>query len=231
MQVNEISELSKLWRDAYSAYGQQFDPAGIALVSAALRDYSLEQIREATIRHAQHPEFGRFPPRPADIIREIQAVTPPDGHPGPEEAWNLLLAFVQDEAESGFLTDEMRQAWEASGPSMSSGDHVGARMAFLEKYRAAVALSRSRRAIPVWSFSQGQDKSRIPAAVQRAVEAGWITAERGQQLLPTPSASLSDLARLEAPADAYPGDPAPWPGRNRTFRAITCLARLGASLH
>lgn len=104
-----------------------------------------------------------------------------DGRPGPEEAWSML---PRDEASSVVWSTEMRDAYGVAAPLINEGDHVAARMAFLERYRVAVQRARDAR-IPVeWEFSPGTDKSGRELVLLDAAEKGRISVEAAHRLLP-----------------------------------------------
>lgn len=88
-------------------------------------------------------------------------------HPGPEEAWGIALSGA-DENRSIVWTDEIAQAAGASHEQLKAGDTVGARMAFLEKYRQLVSESEKKGSIPIWSASLGFDKAIRDEAWDRA---------------------------------------------------------------
>lgn len=90
-----------------------------------------------------------------------------DGHPGPEEAWSLC---PRSEAETAVWTDQVCDAFGVARPLLDAGDKVGARMAFLERYRAAVQEARSARKPARWWVSPGQDREARERAILDAVE-------------------------------------------------------------
>ncbi len=187
--------LTGIMRDIYE---KPVSPTLINLWIASLQPYALDEVQAAFERHITDPDAGQFPPKPADIIRQLQALYPESnsGHPGPEEAWGMLLRFVNDERETGLLTEEMRHAWAICSPILQANDEVGARMCFLETYRKAVQKARSERRGPKWSLTMGTDVERRKAAMEAAVDAGRISADYAQSLLPAPVHSLEHLAGL-----------------------------------
>ncbi len=137
--------LTGVMRDVYE---KPVLPTLIDLWIASLKPYELAEVNAAFQRHLTNPDTGQFPPKPADIIRQLQARQPAEGdsgHPGPEEAWGMLIRFVNDERETGLYTEPMRQAWEACDPILKLGDEVGARMCFLETYRKALKRAQETR--------------------------------------------------------------------------------------
>lgn len=151
-------------------------------------------MQAAIAAHVADPEAGRFAPKPADIIGHLPQ--PTDDHPGPEEAWGLLIRFVSDERETGLLTEPMRAAWETCGPILDMGDEVGARMCFLETYRKALKIARNAGQRANWSVTLGTDVERRKTALQAAVDARRISLDYARSLLPAPVASLEHLAGL-----------------------------------
>jgi len=190
-----------------------------------LEGIPLDAIAIAFKRHLTDPKAGQYLPKPGDIIRQIHAAQPDQGHPGPEEAWGLLLRFANDERETGLYTEPMRQAWEACGPILKAGDEIGARMCFLETYRKALKRAIETRTPPKWSLSMGSDLERRKIALQTAVAQGWISADYAQSLLPAPVANLEEMAGLLE----YHGPKADidQPTLSEQFRALA--ARLRAS--
>lgn len=188
--------LTGVMRDVYE---KPVSPTLINLWIASLKPYELAEAQAAFERHITNPDAGQFAPKPADIIRQLQALQPAEGdsgHPGAEEAWGMLMRFVNDERETGLYTEPMRQAWEACDPILKLGDEVGARMCFLETYRKAVKRAQETRTPPKWNLTMGSDIERRKTALQDAVATKRISADYTQSLLPAPVASLEHLAGL-----------------------------------
>ncbi|MDQ5910890.1 MAG: hypothetical protein QG599_2987, partial [Pseudomonadota bacterium] len=158
-----------------------------------LEGLPLEAVAIAFKRHLTDPKAGQYLPKPGDIIRHIPTATTDDGHPGPEEAWGMLIHFANDEQETGLYTEPMRQAWEACDPILKLGDEVGARMCFLETYRKAMKQAVETRNSPKRSLTKGSDVERRKSALQEAVAAKRISADYAQSLLPAPVASMDHL--------------------------------------
>lgn len=105
------------------------------------------------------------------ILQRVQAA---DGRPGKDEAWSIALS-ASDEAETVVMTTEIRQAMTASGPVLSLGDKVGARMAFMSAYERLVTLARSQAEPVSWSVSLGFDPNRRITAIESAKRMELIT--------------------------------------------------------
>jgi hypothetical protein len=158
-----------------------WDKAPSAAVSAvwfrSLAEFDMTALSAAFSAHMRDPVNGKFEPKPAHIIEQIERAAKQDGRPGAEEAWAISLT-ARDESDTVVWTNECAQAWSAAKPVMDMGDEVGARMAFKETYSRLVAEARSRFEAASWEVSEGFDSERRRIAVARAVEAGRIPAGR-----------------------------------------------------
>lgn len=184
--------MAKTWR----IYGKNLQGEDAALWFDLLEEHPMDAVALAFKRHMTDPQAGQYLPKPADLIRHMTAAQADDGHPGPEEAWGMLLRFVNDERETGLLTEEMRRSWEACGPILSMGDEVGARMCFLETYRKALQQARAERRAPRWGLTLGSDPVRRQLAIEAAIMARRISADYASTLLPAPPANLEHVAGL-----------------------------------
>ena len=106
-------------------YEKTVTPALLSVWFASLQPYELAAVQAAFERYITDPNDCRFPPKPGDIIRHIESASADDGRPGADEAWGMLLRLVNDERETGVLTDEMRIVWTACQPILDRGDEVG----------------------------------------------------------------------------------------------------------
>ena len=80
----------------------------------------------------------------------------------------------RDESASVVWTDEMAAAYGIAYPLISEGEHVAARMAFLEHYRAAVSKARLDGVRVNWVPSLGYDQVGRARALQEAADKGRI---------------------------------------------------------
>lgn len=148
----------------------------------ALEGYELFTLTAAFSAHIRDPENGKFEPKPAHIVAQIERAMKNDGRPGAEEAWATAFAS-QPEEETTVWTDETRRAWfDAGRPLVMAGDKVGARMAFKEAYIRLVEEARAARVPVQWQVSEGFDQERKRVAISRAVEAGLIHVDHLQRL-------------------------------------------------
>lgn len=184
-------------------YGKALSPAAIGVYWNALQSYPLAEVQRAIERHVQDPDAGRYFPKPADLIRHLQTRAGDDSHPGPDEAWGLLLRLIGDERETGVLTDEIRAGWQACQPILDLGDEVGARRCFIEVYQRRVQDARQNGVQAHWTATLGTDPALRVQRLQEAVQTRRISADQVRALLPGPTpASIGQVAGLLEGPDA-----------------------------
>ena len=109
----------------------------------------------------------------------------------------MLLRLIQDERETGMLTDEMRAGWQACQPILDMGDEVGARRCFIEVYTREVGIARRHHAPVRWEVSLGTDSRLREIRLHEAIHAGRISRDHAQSLLPGPApVSIDHVAGL-----------------------------------
>ena len=185
-----------------------------------LQDFPLDAIATAFKRHLTDPKAGQYLPKPGDIIRHLPTATTDDGHPGPDEAWGLLVRLIRDERETGVLTEEMRAGWQACQPILDLGDEVGARMCFLDVYRRRIAQARQNGFKAHWTVTLGADPALRIQRLNEAVTARRIAMDQARSLLSGPTS-----ASLEAVAGLLEGPEASSQDRNASQR-LRCLAQM-----
>lgn len=146
----------------------------------------------AALRRCRAECNGRLTLR--EVIERIDQGN--DGHPAPNEAWGMLLAFVNDEGATGFYTEQMQIAWRMCQPIIDAGDQVGARMCFLETYRKALDRAVERRQAPRWMVTLGTDLDRRKMELDGAIRRGMISRDHAQSLLPPPQQQDGEVAGL-----------------------------------
>lgn len=104
-----------------------------------------------------------------------------DGRPGPETAWSMI---PKNESDSVVWTREMAESFGVALPLIDEGDHIAARMAFIETYKAKCAESRNNGAPVKWEPSLGFDKNGREHVLIEAFEKGRLTREHVARLLP-----------------------------------------------
>lgn len=194
MQATDKSDFAALIAKTWRFYGKAPTGEDVADWFELLAEFPLSVVATAFRQHLTDHQQGQYLPKPADIIRHLPV--PDSGHPGPEEAWGMLVRLLRDEGESGVLTEEMRAGWLACSPIFQLGDEVGARMCFLETYRNALQRAKTVNTAPNWSLTLGHDPERRKQAIQAAVEARRISVDYARSLLPAPVATLEHLAGL-----------------------------------
>ena len=205
MQANDYDDFAQLLDDVYDLIGaganKVITGGAKSMFFAALAPYSLATVRAALGAHCVDKVRGRFTPKPADIIEQIEASALNDGRPGAEEAWAIALRS-QDEADTVVWTAECAEAYSLAKPVMALGDEVGARMAFKEAYVRLVAAARAARRPATWTASIGWDGGRRDQALERAVVAGLLPMPTVQPLLSGPDGNepASDKAREQLAA-------------------------------
>ena len=179
MRDTEKSEFVSAVGAVLEVYGAAITPAAMSIWWEVLRRFELHVVRDALGRHVQNPQAGRFAPKPADVVREIESLHG-DGRPGPDEAWAMI---PKSEHDSAMMTAEMREAWRIADPLLEWGDKVAPRMAFREVDERAVAAARASGIAPEWEFSAGWDRDgRIPVLAD-AVRCGRIGQDRALTFL------------------------------------------------
>jgi len=181
MKPSDLAAFSAMLSDCLSMWSGPPSAGITATWFRTLEGYDMPTLSAAFSAHMRDPVSGKFEPKPAHIIEQIERAARNDGRPGAEEAWAISLA-ANDEHDTVVWTHECAQAWGAASPILALGDEVGARMAFKETYTRLVTDARNRREPVAWDVSEGFDKDRRRIAVSQAVEAGRIPAGRYESL-------------------------------------------------
>lgn len=182
MRTEEKVHFTQLLAATMSVYDKQITSAFVDVFFSALGQYPLEVVREALNRHVQDPDGGRFPPKPADLIRQVVSAKSSDGRPGRDEAW-AIAQRAQDEAETVMVSEEILGALSVARPLLDMRDKVAARLAFVETYDRLVAEKRSAGQPFEWQVSLGTDKSRRAQAIEAAKVAGLLPGPKASHLL------------------------------------------------
>ena len=138
------------------AFGERWTEERQEIYCTSLLDIPQERLRVAFKRACS--ELKWFP-KIAEL-RELAGFLPGsanDGRPGPEEAWARMPKGDRMEEETIVWCDEERDAYGACRPLLREGDHIGARMAFKERYEREVSNARAQRRNVHWAISTGFD--------------------------------------------------------------------------
>ena len=181
-------------------YQQEISVGMLRMWWASLSGYELNDVRDAISRHVQDKTAGKFVPRPANIIEQLDAMHP-DGRIGADEAWAL---YPHDEHASAVITDEMAEAMRVAQPLLNEGDKIGARMAFKDAYNRITSQNKFNGTQPRWFPSLGSDKEGRDIAINDAVAKGRLSQDHATSLLPAPvnsnvAAALSNIKFLTKP--------------------------------
>lgn len=152
----------------------------------ALSQHQFAVIEQAFSAHLRDPQNGKFAPKPAHIVAQIEQAVANDGRPEANEAWALALQST-DENDTVVWTVEAAEAMSAARPILGLGDKVGARMAFIEAYTKLVRDARQNRVPTQWQVSEGFDRDRRRVAVAQAIELGRIPAGKDYLALMAPT--------------------------------------------
>ncbi|CNG29536.1 hypothetical protein [Yersinia enterocolitica] len=189
--LDDKREFAEIMKATLAIYGKDASKAVLELYWNALLPNDIDTVRQAFSNWLTDPDQGRFSPKPADIIRNIQHIAGKPDWLSANEAWALALP-AQDEANTVVWTNEIAQAWNIAQLIMQEGDKVGARMAFIAAYERLTKAAQGTGREPEWSVSEGWDKETVKRTVEQAVTTG---------LLPKPKAEkyqllLSDKGKL-----------------------------------
>lgn len=183
--------------------GQEIKPNSAAMLAEDLAVYPREVLAKAMAR-VRTEHTGRLTPKV--ILDRIDEVM---GRPGANEAWAMALNAL-DEWNTVVWTVEMSDAWGVARDMAAEGDLVGARMAFIGAYERLVRTAREERRLPEVMVSYGWNRELQAPAIEKAVQLGYLTAEKAAEHLPAlgftpgfkPVALLA--GKVEEAADAPP---------------------------
>lgn len=181
MLTEQKTEFTTLLATAVAVYSKTITTGMVDLYFAALQQHDLAVVRDGLSRHLQDPQAGQYMPKPADIIRQIQA-SHHDGRPEGDEAWSMAVV-ASDESVTTVLTDEIQGALWVARPLIEMGDMIAGRKAFLDAYARLVRIAREKGTAATWHVSLGQDAQGRTAAIEDAVRLGRITQAIGSQHL------------------------------------------------
>lgn len=196
MHNRDFDEFAQLLDDVYDLIGvganKIISGGAKSMFFAAMAPYPLETVRAALNAHCMDKVRGRFTPKPADLIEQIENLTGGDGRPGADEAWAIAITS-RDEADTVVWTAETAEAFAICSPILNLGDEVGARMAFKDAYNRLVSDARIAGKPATWNASLGWDAKKRDAALERAHLAGLLSAPAVQTLLPNYSGAGSQV--------------------------------------
>lgn len=157
--------------------GQQMSPTAAAMLADDLSSYPRELLAKAMAR-VRTEHAGRLTPKV--ILDRIDEAM---GRPGANEAWAMALNAL-DEWNTVVWTVEMSDAWGVARGMAAEGDLVGARMAFIGAYERLVRTAREERRLPEVMISYGWNRELQAPAIEKAVQLGYLSAEKAAEHLP-----------------------------------------------
>lgn len=203
MVERDFDEFAELLDAAYDLIGvganKVIGAGAKSMFFAAMAKYPLATVRGALQAHCLDRVRGRFTPKPADLIEQIEASAANDSRPGPEEAWALSLTST-DEADTVIWSTECAEAFRIIKPVLDASGAISARKGFIEAYERLVGAARAAHEPVTWVTSVGWDMGKRKLAVGRAVKAGLLPAPAAVALLPAPpveKAALTDHERQQ----------------------------------
>lgn len=201
MDKRDYTEFSQLLDDAYDLIGagqnKVISGGAKSMFFRAMEPYSIEVFKAALNAHCMHKERGRFTPKPADIIEQIEVMISRDGRPGAEEAWALALQ-AQNEVDTVVWTSEIAEALNIARPVLNASGAISARKTFIEAYERIVLTARKAQKIVKWVPSLGWDLSRRQTVLEAAANSGLLPAPEVAVLLPPPvGAAKNDIKAQE----------------------------------
>lgn len=156
--------------------GHEITPAAVEMMARDLLEHTDEQIA-AALQACRRELTGRL--TLAAILDRIAVL---DGHPEPNEAWAIALKAA-DEASSVAMTKEIATALHAAGPVLAAGDEIGARMAFIDRYKRCLMDSRRERKPVRWYLSPGHCPHGRQSEIDRMKREGLINDSECMQLI------------------------------------------------
>lgn len=200
MRTDDFDDFSALLDATYDLIGSGVNKLISApaktLFFQALAAYPLPIVRTALAAHCRDRQRGKFTPKPADIIEQIEAAADRDTRPGAEEAFALALTTM-DEQNTVVWTQECAEAFALARPVLDAAGVISARKTFCEIYERLVAAARVARVPVHWFASPGLDKIGQAAAIKRGQVAGLLPAPINLALLDAPKAETFSLSPRE----------------------------------
>jgi hypothetical protein len=179
MDKDEFPQFAKMLDAVYALHGKSLTAEAKALFFRSMASFPLGMVRAAMDGHVRDSQRGQYPPKPADLMAQIEGSAADNGRPGAEEAWAIAVKAC-DESETVVMNDEIAEACGIAKPIMDLGDEVGARMAFKEVY---ARLTKAAKGAPKWWPSIGSDPHKRDAAMVEAKRAGLLPAPQVAGLL------------------------------------------------
>jgi hypothetical protein len=72
MKPTDKQQFSSMLRDVMAFYKQDVSPFALSVWWQACENFDFEQVSKALTKHAMDAERGMFPPKPADLVRQLE---------------------------------------------------------------------------------------------------------------------------------------------------------------
>ncbi len=185
MNQNEFKAFSEVMTAAWS-FHRPIAPAQVSMAFELLKPFPLAMVVEAIKAHCVDPVRGQFPPKPADVVAQIEKWRPQ--RISADEAWTML---PRDESDTVVWTDEIGEAYAIS---CKEPDRNARRMAFRAAYERITEQNKARNINPKWVISEGWDAEKKAKVLQDAIKLGRIKeSDVNPALLEGPSVGISGL--------------------------------------
>src|SRR5690554_4598892 len=125
MQENEKKQFLQLMNACAANYSVELDKSRLRVLWASLCEFEFSDVERSVMGCIKQ---CRFFPTVAEIIARIPSAAA-DRHIGPDEAWTIALAAM-DEFETVVWTKEIAEAKAIAQDVYDAGDTIAARMAF-----------------------------------------------------------------------------------------------------
>ncbi len=193
MNQAEFKAFSETLTAAWS-FHKPIGPQQVSMAFELLKSFPLTIVIEAIKAHCIDPVRGQFPPKPADIIAQIEKWKPQ--RISADEAWTML---PKDESETVVWTDEIA---EAHSVALREHDRVASRMAFKAAYERIVERNKAQNIYPKWVISEGWCVEKRSKAITDAIRIGRIKeSDVDQRLLEAPQGSIAGLLENQSTFD------------------------------
>ena len=188
MNQSEFDEFRKILSETAEYYGKEMTAASINIWWRGLQKVDLLSLQNAFNEHIQS---SRFMPSISDVLENLKSQ---DGRPNAEEAWAICAPSLNNEGVTIVWTDEMASAF---GVALGlQNDRIAARMAFKEAYENYLKNAR-RSGKPVrWIASLGHDVSGREGPLMKALQAGLLTDNHVDGLLPNRNEPSLEIKKL-----------------------------------
>lgn len=72
MNDQDYGQFVAIWSQSYELYNKNPSDGAIEMAFNVLKRFDLEQIKRGLTAHMNDPQQGQFPPKPADVVRQVE---------------------------------------------------------------------------------------------------------------------------------------------------------------